>query len=123
MRRSIELPIHRAILIYLRAVLPAGSLVHHSPNEFDASGPLIARQVAKHKSMGMVVGWPDLEAITAQGVLFFEVKAPGSPVSAAQREVHEALAAMGHRVAVVRSIDDVRAALGGWGIATREVKE
>lgn len=123
MRRSVELPIHRAILTYLRAVLPVGSLVHHSPNEFDARGPEIARQVAKHKSMGMVVGWTDLEALTPQGALFFEVKAPGGPVSSAQREVHEALSAMGYRVAVVRSVDDVKAALGGWGIETREVKE
>lgn len=114
-----EGPIHRAIVEYLRTVLPA-ALVHHSPNEIGLSGADVARQIAKAKTNGMVPGWPDIEVMAPEGPMFFEVKAPGGTTTAAQDGVLGRLEAMGYQVAVVRSVADVRAALAMWGITTRE---
>ena len=119
-RQSPERAIHLAILGYLRSVLIGNPLIHHSPNEFGMSGAEIARQVAKHKDLGMVPGFPDLIVLGFHGALFFEVKAEGGSLTASQRLVHADLERLGYRVAVVRSIDDVRAALAAWGIPTRE---
>lgn len=112
-----EGPIHRSILALLRVRFPA-ALIHHSANEIGLSGPAVARQIAKAKNNGMVPGWPDIEVINWQHmpVLFFEVKAPGGALTPAQKAVHDQLAALGHKVAVVRSIDDTTAKLAEWGI-------
>jgi hypothetical protein len=119
--RDIEGPIHRAILAYLRHVLP-DALVHHSANELALKGADVARQIAKAKHNGMMPGWPDFEVITEAGVVFLEVKAPGGSLTEAQRGVHDAMRRLGCRVAVVRDIADTRAALAAWGIPTREAR-
>ncbi len=115
MRR--EEPIQRALVQYLRAVLP-GALVHHARNEINKRGSGISRELAQAAQLGAVKGFPDIIAILSatQGVLFFEVKAPGNSATAAQRAIHAQLEGLGHRVAVVRSIDDVRSALDAWAI-------
>lgn len=118
--RQREMVLHRTILSFLRAVLPRGAVLHHSANEFGMSGDAVARQIAKNKSMGMVVGWPDLEIIYRGTANFLEVKAPGENPSDAQKACHEAIRQAGCDVAVVRSIDDVRDALRRWKIETRE---
>lgn len=116
-RVDLEGPIHRSILAYLRRALP-GAIIHHSANEIGISGKEAARQVAKAKSLGMVPGFPDLVVfLTADvGPLFFEVKAKGGTLTQSQRDVIAALDALGYRVAMVRSIDDVAARLRDWGI-------
>jgi len=119
-RQSPERISHLAILDYLRGVLHGNPLIHHSPNELGLSGEAAARQVAKHKHLGMVPGFPDLVAFTFHGPLFFEVKAAANTATAPQRAVHADLTRLNYRVAVVRSIEDVRAALAAWGIPTRE---
>jgi hypothetical protein len=111
---------HLAILQYLRAALLGNPIIHHSPNELGLSGQDAARQVAKHKHLGMVPGFPDLVAFTFHGPLFFEIKAAASKPTAPQESVHADLRRLNYRVAVVRSIDDVRAALAAWGIPTRD---
>ena len=118
--RDLENPIQRAIVAYLRMAIPGNPIVHHSPNEVGMSGDEIARQIAKHKHNGMVSGFPDLVLICNAGVAFFEVKTAKGVTSEAQRTVHADLSRMGHRIAVVRSIDDVRAALDAWGIWTND---
>jgi hypothetical protein len=96
-------------------------VIHHSPNEIGiGNSTAVARAIAKGKHMGMVPGWPDIECFLPCGPIFLEIKAPQGTVTANQRAVHEALAALGYRVAVVRSVDDAAAALAGWGIGTRE---
>ena len=118
-----EGPIHRAILAYLRAVLP-DAVVHHGANEIGLSGVAIARQIAKAKHMGQVTGWPDLIVLPWAniGPLFFEVKAPGGYPTEAQNELHDRLRALGYRVGIVRSVDETRAMLAAWGVGTREAK-
>jgi len=94
-----EGPVHRAVLAYLSLMFP-GAVIHHSPNEFGMAGAAVARQIAKHKSLGMVPGWPDLVAMTFHGPLFFEVKAEGG-LTDAQVQVHADLRRMNYRVATV----------------------
>lgn len=116
MRR--EAPIQRAIVKYLRQQYPAW-IVHHSKNEINKSGAAIAREIHQAKLSGAVTGWPDLIVLPPShvGPLFFEVKAEGNYATDAQRSVHDALRALGYRVGVVRSIDDVADRLTAWGVA------
>lgn len=113
--RSLELPIHRSILQYLRLRLPH-AVTHHSPQNLGIKGPEIARAVALSKSMGMVPGFPDLITIADGKVMGFEIKAEGGTTSDAQKVVGAAMQANGAHWAVVRSIDDVREYLAAWGI-------
>ena len=112
-----ENPIQRSIIAYLQHVLP-GCLVHHSANELGLSGPAAARQIAKAKHNGMLPGFPDLVCAYNGGVMFLEVKAEGNYLTPNQRAVHDTFTALGHRVAVVRSIDDVTELLGKWGVVS-----
>lgn len=113
--RSLELPIHRAVLHYLKLALP-GAVIHHSAQNLGVTGPAIARAVALSKSMGMCVGFPDLLVIWRGRVMGFEVKAEGGTTSETQRAVGAAFGDNGARWAVVRSIDDVRDCLADWGV-------
>jgi hypothetical protein len=116
-----EGPIHRAILAYLRAVMP-DAIVHHGANEIGLSGAHVARQIAKAKRLGQVTGWPDLIVIPCSdiGPMFFEVKAPGGYPTRAQTDLHDRLRRLGYRVGLVRSVDDTRAMMAAWGVVTRE---
>ena len=119
-RQAPERKAHLTILEFLRTVLIGNPIIHHSPNEFGMSGGEVARQIAKHKHLGMLPGFPDLVALTFHGPLCFEVKADGGSLSPAQKAVHADLTRLGYRIAVVRGIEDVRSRLAEWGIPTRE---
>lgn len=122
-RKNPEDEIHRAVLAYLRAVLPAESLVIHPANENRRSGKDGMIDRAMNKGKGVVAGVPDLIAFLPDGVtLFFEVKAPKGSVSDAQRDFLGRVQSLGFRNAVVRSVDDARAALAAWKVQTREVR-
>ena len=112
-----EGPIHLAILHFLQVALPK-AIIHHSPNAIGLSGKIIARLIARNAKMGTRKGWPDLTVVLPAniGTVYFEVKEPGNGPDADQAELHEELRALGHRVAVVTSIDDVAQALFDWGI-------
>ena len=72
-----EGPLHKAILAHLRAVMPAGAVIHHSPNSIGLSGDRIMRQLAHDRSMGTVKGFPDLMCILpGPRVWMFEVGPP-----------------------------------------------
>lgn len=117
-----EKPIQKAVVDHLRAILP-GAIVHHARNEINKRGAGIARELAEAKRLGALPGFPDIVAILPAeiGVLFFEVKAPKNYPSTVQADMHDTLRGLGHRVAVVRSIDDVTKSLAEWGVATRDV--
>jgi hypothetical protein len=117
--RSVEGPIHKAILQFLRTAFPPPCLVHHSANETSLKGSTVAIEIAKAKNNGMMPGWPDLEVVHPGGVFFLEVKAPNGRLSEPQRDIAEKMIALGHKWAVVRSIDDVVKALAIWGIQHR----
>jgi len=118
-RKQPEAQIQKAIVAYLRSVLPY-SLVAAIPNgsQRTASGRP-ANAVA-----GMLSGMPDLMVLLPKGeVIFFEVKSKVGRVSEAQLSVHLAMRPLNHKVAIVRSIDDVRLALDAWDIQTKEKME
>ena len=52
-----EYELHLQIIDYLQARLPAGSVIHHSPNE----GKRHVAYKAKLAAMGMKSGLPDIE--------------------------------------------------------------
>lgn len=116
-----EGPVQRAIVDYLRSVMP-GAIVHHCKNEINKRGKGIQIELAKAKRNGAVTGFPDLIVLPYAnvGAFFLEVKAPGNYPSDPQKDAHAALRKLGYRVAVVRSVDDVRAALVGWGVGFQE---
>jgi hypothetical protein len=111
-----EAQIQKAIVDYLRAVLPH-AIVSAIPNgsQRTASGRP-ANAVA-----GLLPGMPDLMVLLPQGrVIFFEVKAAKGRVSDNQLNIHMQMQPLDHVVAVVRSIDETRNALKIWGIETKE---
>ena len=112
-----ETPIQRAIVAYLHSVMP-DALVHHSPGESHLSGKKAMLATVRKKANGMVPGWPDLVVLPYAnvGALFFEVKAEGNYATPTQKAIHAHLERLGYRVAVVRSIDDVRECLQNWGV-------
>lgn len=118
-----EGPIQRAIVSWLRLVLPGDCLVHHSANESHLAGFKAMKATQRKKADGMVPGFPDLVVLTYDPIrpVFFEVKAEGNYATPAQKEVHAKLSRLGYHVAVVRSIEDVRECLQDWGIGFREV--
>lgn len=123
-RRDVEGPIQEAIVNYLRTVLPPPCIVHHNKNEIKKRGKAIQIELAIAKRRGVVTGFPDITVLmyASMGVLFFEVKAPGNYPTKDQKAVHADLEALGYRVAVVRSVDDVEACLRKWHISTAHVK-
>ena len=111
-RNDIEGPIHRAILNYLKLQYPR-AVIHHSPNEMNIKADHISKAIAqnKAKAMGMQPGWPDIEMLLDGQMYFFEVKAPKGVVSTAQAACGARIEAAGGRFYVVRSIEDVKAAM------------
>lgn len=117
-RKNDELIVHRAIVDYLHRVLP-GHAGFHCPNGERRD----ARTAAKLKSMGTRAGVPDLGLPLPSGrMLWLEIKAPGGKLSISQRGYIELLRGMGHTVAIVESIDDVRNTFKALGIETRGTK-
>lgn len=109
--------IHIAIKRWLETVLPT-AIVLHVPNDGKRSEAAGARL----KRLGMLAGWPDLTVMlpAEERVFLLEVKNQSGVLSSDQRACHAMLRARRIPVAVVRSIDDARIAIRGWGIETRE---
>jgi hypothetical protein len=111
--------LHKAILKYLRTVLPHGWLVMHVPN----GGSRNPIEGAKMKALGVMAGWPDISIYGPGMCCFMEVKTQRGRLSNSQHAVIDRLADMGHPVAVVRSIDDARTMVKEWGLPTRDTWE
>lgn len=120
-RNADEDDIQRAIVRYLRVVLPSGFVVQSTANK-----PRSAAAGVRERSMGAVAGWPDL-ALYGQAeegrptAWFIEVKAPAGKLSDKQHAVHDRLKLAGFPVAVARSVDDVRDRLHEWGVPARDI--
>jgi hypothetical protein len=109
-----EHQIQSAIISYLDRVLPSTIRAVGVSNN-----PRSAITGAKEKARGMRKGFPDILLTGAfHGLL--EVKKEGSYLRPEQREWRDFLASQQVPVAVVRSIEDVRETLSGWGIRTKE---
>lgn len=111
-----ESAVQRTIRSYLTKVgidsvsVPNGS---HLAGDRDAR----ARQMAAMKADGLRVGFPDLILFPRRisSVAFFEIKTEGGKVSDNQAECIAWLQGRGHKVAVIRSIEDAQDTLTEWG--------
>lgn len=111
-----ELATHRAVAAYLKAVLPDTVFWTTFP-----SGGGGRTRGAILKSLGLAPGVPDVLIVNNGRVYWIELKAARGRVSEAQGACHTRLWEAGCPVLVAKTIDDVRAALSGWNIPTREV--
>ena len=64
-------------------------------------------------------GWPDLQFLDEHGPAYCELKAESS-LSSAQRGFRDFCWAVGHRWTLCRTVDQVRAAVVGWGMCIPE---
>lgn len=113
-----ENDIQRQIVDWIRACAPY-CVVAAIPNgsRRTASGR------AANGVPGLTPGVPDLVVILPAGqVLWLEVKSEKGRVSDAQFAFHTRLNGLGHRVGVVRCLEDVRNAFKALNIETREAK-
>ena len=118
-RATPEADIQRQIVIFLRAALPLGSIVHHCANEAAGGGEAARKRQAILAGLGVHAGFSDLIVISAGRVLFLEVKSPAGSLSGPQAAFRDAVQAQGLPWAIVRSVDDVVAALRVHGFKTR----
>jgi hypothetical protein len=112
-----EARVQAAVVEWIRWVCPS-VVVYAIPNGGLRSKP----EAARMKWTGTLSGMPDLGLVLPGGRAgFFEIKTPKrGRLSDAQNEMLPCLEMRGARCAVVRSIEDARAAFRVWGIATRE---
>lgn len=111
-----EAKLQKAMVEWLRVVLLPGSIVHASLNE-DAS----PTQRMINASMGARAGFSDLLVVSGGQHLYLEVKTKTGRQSDAQIEFQRDVQGQGLPYYVVRSIDDVLAALQRHQIRTRIV--
>lgn len=68
------------------------------------------------KVMGLSAGWPDILIVGAFGQLHgIELKSPKGKVQPQQNIIHSRLRAIGAKVTICRSVDDVELKLREWG--------
>lgn len=112
-----EASIHRAVVDYLRAVLPKECRVAAIPNASRRS----AQGRATNAVAGLSPGLFDLMIIGSGGrAWFIEVKNEKGRLSPAQEAWRAWFVTSAVPHCVARSVDDVRAALTAWRIMTRE---
>jgi len=108
--------IHAAIVQYLRVCMP-DCLVFHPPN----GGLRGKREASKLKWLGVLPGMPDIVILRPSGrFCLMEVKGPKGVLSEAQQAVRWHCERFEMPWALVRSIDEAREALIGWGLVTRD---
>lgn len=118
-RGTPEADIQRAIVSFLRAVLPKGSIVHHVANEIASGGRAGHVRQAILVGMGVHPGFADLVVLSQGKVMFLEVKSSTGRLRPAQEAFRDAVTEQGFGWALVRSVDDALGALRAHGFATR----
>lgn len=114
-RRHPEEALQRSIAEYLDLCLPpeilwTASMVGVSLNRVTRG---------RMRGMGVRPGWPDLQFLFPDGVTrYIELKA-GAGLSTEQRRFRDVACPQGVW-ALCRSLDDVKAALRGWGAQLRD---
>ena len=102
--------IQQQICDYLSAV---GVFYFSIPNEhYNISH---GQRVTLHK-MGMLSGIPDICILANNTCYFLEVKNETGKPSKQQLIIHKALTYKGYRVAIVRSVEDVKTILTVWSV-------
>ena len=102
--------IQQQICDYLSA---AGVFYFSIPNEhYNISH---GQRVTLHK-MGMLSGIPDICILANNTCYFLEVKNETGKPSKQQLIIHKALTDKGYKVAIVRSVEDVKTILTVWSV-------
>ena len=114
-----EARVQAAVVEFVRTVAPQ-VVIFAIPN----GGLRSKSEAARMKWTGTLAGIPDLCIIAPGGRAYFiECKAPsGGSVSHEQFTMMQRFRNIGSPTAIVRCIDDARAALTEWNIETREAK-
>jgi hypothetical protein len=117
--RNAEARVQAAVVQWIGWVAPQ-LIVYAIPN----GGYRTKAEAARLRWTGVLAGIPDLGFVLPGGQAgFFEIKPPKrGHLSDEQAAMLPRLETLGARCAVVRSIEDARAALTAWGIETREVR-
>lgn len=113
-RRIPEQALHVAVSRFLRHALPANATYTTFP--LGGGG---FRRGQTLKAMGTRAGWPDVQVLHAGRAFFVELKAADGRLSDIQADTHRRIVASGCPVLVARSVEEVAAALRGWGIPLR----
>lgn len=117
-RKRTEEAIQKQIAAWCGFCLTRATLFASIPN--DSQRP--PSQAATLKAMGLRPGAADLLIVHEGKAYFAEVKAPDGALSDAQRLFEADAAKAGAPYAVVRSLDEFRAALARWGVPNREAR-
>lgn len=115
-RRHEEKAIEKAITDYLAFSLPGDALSFHVPN---GGFKLSIGELAWLKASGYVAGIPDRVVLWNGRAHFLECKRPKGILSDSQKAMFPRIEAAGCPIVVVRSVEDVAAALDAWGIPVR----
>lgn len=121
-RKTPEADLQRLIVGFLRLILPAEAIVHHSANETGQGGQSGRARQAILSGMGVCPGFSDLIVLSEGRVLFLELKSKTGRLSPAQERFRDQVQAQGFAWAMVRSIDEVLAALGAFGFRFKAAK-
>jgi hypothetical protein len=118
-----ENQLEAAITEYLGVVLPDDCVAFHIPN----AGRRKATAIAEMKRAGLLPGMPDRGIVYRGKVYFLEAKRPyikgvqrAGVCSNAQAWVQHLLWCAGSKVEIVRSLEDVQAALDKFGIPLKQ---
>lgn len=112
--------LHKSIADLLDWVLTEDVVWSHFPAGGYELGPAARGRLWR---LGLKQGFPDLVICYAPlKTLWLEVKTRFGVTSRAQKRKHEQLRAIGHPVVVVRSVEDVLAALETFGVPYRKVR-
>lgn len=115
-RQSPEFGLQMAAASFLRAAMPPGIVWSHFP----AGEARDARTGAKLRAMGLQKGWPDLCFVLPGGRAgFIELKAGNGSLTPEQKVFRDAVMKVGAAYAVCRTVPEVQAALGLWGVDLR----
>lgn len=107
--------VHRAVVALVRRAYPQAEVMHLENETF---GRLSQAQAAAKRADGMRLGAPDLITAWPGGkIVWLEVKRErGGKTSDLQNDCHARLRGMGFHVAVVRSVDEAKAAFQAAGV-------
>ena len=108
-----EAALQAASAQFLQLKLPKNYVSIHVPNGAQLAKPWHAKRL---KAQGMQPGACDWFIFGGGRAYGIELKAPGSYLSPAQKAFHKRLEACGVPVKVCQSIEEIEAALMGWGI-------
>lgn len=112
--RQVEGEFQKQVMKLLKIMLPRKTWM----TSIEHRGPGAARGRVL-KGMGVVSGVPDILLLWEGRTHWLELKAPKGVVSNVQRVCHAELEQAGSPTAVCKTLDEVIAALRGWGIPLR----